>query len=47
MVQAWYLDDSDIPNNCPHLTDPPQFVEVETLKQVCGIEHFQVCLHGC
>ncbi|XP_070533545.1 acireductone dioxygenase-like [Ptychodera flava] len=33
MVRAWFMDDSDADQRLEHMTDPPQFVDLDYLKE--------------
>ncbi|XP_019627316.1 PREDICTED: 1,2-dihydroxy-3-keto-5-methylthiopentene dioxygenase [Branchiostoma belcheri] len=41
MVRAWYMDDSDADQRCPHMTDPIQPVELDQLKNI-GVLHWKL-----
>lgn len=41
MVRAWYMDDVAGDQRKPHMTDPPQFVSLEQLKDL-GVLYFEV-----
>jgi len=41
MVRAWYMDDSEVDQRKPHMTDPPQFVDIEALKQL-GVNYWKI-----
>ena len=41
MVRAWYYDNSDLDQRCPHLTDPPEFLDLDTLKEKTGVLYFK------
>jgi hypothetical protein len=42
MVEAWFMDDSDVDQRQPHKTDPPRFVSPEDLLASTGVESFKV-----
>ena len=42
MVRAWYMDKSDADQRLEHHTEPPQFLSVEELLKMTGVEHFKV-----
>ena len=44
MVRAWYYDNSNLDQRCPHLSDPPEFIDLDTLKDTTGVLYFKV---GC
>lgn len=42
MVEAWFMDDSDVDQRQPHKTDPPRFISPEDLLASTGVESFKV-----
>ncbi|XP_046584215.1 1,2-dihydroxy-3-keto-5-methylthiopentene dioxygenase-like isoform X2 [Haliotis rubra] len=42
MVRAWFMDSSDADQRLPHMLEPPQFVDLDTLRGVSGVEYFQI-----
>ncbi|XP_065343492.1 acireductone dioxygenase [Cloeon dipterum] len=44
MVQAWFMDSSDVDQRKLHQTDPPQFVSVEELLTTTGVESFKITI---
>ncbi|XP_046672532.1 1,2-dihydroxy-3-keto-5-methylthiopentene dioxygenase [Homalodisca vitripennis] len=42
MVRAWYMDDSDEDQRLEHHTNPPRFLELDTLNQDTGVEYFKI-----
>lgn len=42
MVEAWFMDDSDVDQRQPHKTDPPRFISPEDLLVSTGVESFKV-----
>ncbi|XP_013381806.1 1,2-dihydroxy-3-keto-5-methylthiopentene dioxygenase [Lingula anatina] len=46
MVRAWYFDNDEEGNKkLPHMTDPPQFVDLEGLKKI-GVLYWKVDVDG-
>ena len=43
MVRAWYMDDSYADKREVHMTNPPQFVDLETLSKF-GVNYWKVLL---
>ena len=43
-MRAWYYDNSNLDQRCPHLSDPPEFIDLDTLKDTTGVLLFKV---GC
>ena len=42
MVRAWYMDENvEVDKREPHTTDPPQFVDLETLNTF-GVNYWKV-----
>ncbi|KAG8248836.1 1,2-dihydroxy-3-keto-5-methylthiopentene dioxygenase [Homalodisca vitripennis] len=41
MVRAWYMDDSDEDQRLEHHTNPPRFLDLDTLNQDTGVEYFK------
>lgn len=46
MVEAWFMDDSDVDQRQPHKTDPPRFISPEDLLTSTGVESFKVSKSG-
>lgn len=42
MVQAWYMDDSDHDQRDEHHLNPPQFLDMQELRKVSGVEHWEI-----
>uniref|UniRef100_A0A1B6K712 Acireductone dioxygenase n=1 Tax=Homalodisca liturata TaxID=320908 RepID=A0A1B6K712_9HEMI len=42
MVRAWYMNDSDEDQRLEHHTNPPRFLELDTLNQDTGVEYFKI-----
>lgn len=42
MVRAWYMDDSDADQRLEHHRQPPEYLKLEDLFAVTGVEYFQV-----
>ncbi|XP_042895295.1 acireductone dioxygenase [Parasteatoda tepidariorum] len=42
MPQAWYIDDAKTDPQSEHHLNPPQFIEIERLYSLCGVEHWKV-----
>ncbi|XP_061181512.1 acireductone dioxygenase-like [Saccostrea echinata] len=41
MVRAWYMDDVEDDQRKPHMTEPPQFVTMDQLKDL-GVLYFEI-----
>uniref|UniRef100_A0A1B6GRQ5 Acireductone dioxygenase n=1 Tax=Cuerna arida TaxID=1464854 RepID=A0A1B6GRQ5_9HEMI len=42
MVRAWYMNDSDEDQRLEHHTNPPRFLDLDTLNQDTGVEYFKI-----
>lgn len=42
MVRAWFMDSSDTDQRQPHMQEPPQFVDLAKLRELSGVEYYQV-----
>ncbi|XP_011304660.1 1,2-dihydroxy-3-keto-5-methylthiopentene dioxygenase [Fopius arisanus] len=42
MVQAWYMDDSEDDQRLEHHKTPPQFLTLQQLYRITGVEYFEV-----
>ncbi|XP_046350912.1 1,2-dihydroxy-3-keto-5-methylthiopentene dioxygenase-like [Haliotis rufescens] len=46
MVRAWFMDSSDTDQRQPHMQEPPQFVDLATLRELAGVEYYQMDADG-
>lgn len=44
MVRAWYMDNSDADQRLEHHRQPPEFVSLDNLFAITGVEHFKINL---
>lgn len=42
MVRAWYMDDEPTDQRLEHQRNPPQFLTLEELFKITGVEYFKV-----
>lgn len=42
MVRAWYMDNEATDQRLEHHRNPPQFLNLEELYKVTGVEYFKV-----
>ncbi|XP_015111492.1 1,2-dihydroxy-3-keto-5-methylthiopentene dioxygenase, partial [Diachasma alloeum] len=42
MVRAWYMDDSGEDQRLEHHKMPPEFLTLQQLYDITGVEHFEV-----
>lgn len=42
MVRAWYMDNSDVDQRLEHHKQPPEYISIENLFKITGVEYFQV-----
>ncbi|XP_065219271.1 acireductone dioxygenase isoform X2 [Planococcus citri] len=42
MVRAWYMDDSTEDQRLEHQKNPPEFIDLNTLYEISGVEYFKV-----
>lgn len=42
MVRAWYMDESGDDQRLEHHQTPPQFVPVDQLKELTGVQYWKV-----
>lgn len=42
MVRAWYMDDDHNDQRNEHLRNPPEFVDLNKLLEITGVEYFYV-----
>nr|CAD7194654.1 unnamed protein product [Timema douglasi] len=42
MVRAWYMDSSEDDQRLEHHRNPPQFLDLEELFKVSGVEYFKI-----
>ncbi|RZF38200.1 hypothetical protein LSTR_LSTR005561 [Laodelphax striatellus] len=42
MVQVWYMDDSDSDQREEHHRQPPEFIDLDTLFNISGVEYFKI-----
>lgn len=42
MVRAWYMDNSNIDQRLEHHKQPPEYISIENLFKITGVEYFQV-----
>lgn len=45
MVRAWYMDTEKGSQKAPHMTEPPQYVSLDKLAEMTGVEYFKVCVN--
>lgn len=46
MVQAWYMDSSNEDQRMEHHRDPPEYVGLEDLYKLTGVEYFKVYIES-
>lgn len=42
MVRAWYMDDEPTDQRLEHHRNPPEFLTLEELHKITGVEYFKV-----
>lgn len=42
MVRAWFMDSEETDQRLEHHLNPPQFVDMKTLREKTGVEYFKV-----
>ncbi|XP_067008837.1 acireductone dioxygenase [Anabrus simplex] len=42
MVRAWYMDNSETDQRLEHHRNPPQFVDLDQLYKISGVEYFKL-----
>lgn len=42
MVRAWYMDDEPTDQRLEHHRNPPQFLALDELYKITGVEYFKV-----
>lgn len=47
MVQAWYMDDGSYDQREEHHKSPPEYVDLDDLFNLTGVEYFKVSTACC
>lgn len=44
MVKAWYMDNEETDQRLEHHRHPPEFLSLDELFRITGVEYFEVSL---